>query len=81
MSEESNSHKPNIKWGVGIVILVLIILFIISRSFLSDKSSKSGAGQDVSVITKIPVKVELVKKAPYQKSISAQGTLLYSQIV
>ena len=79
MSEESNSHKPKIKWGVGIVILVLIILFIISRSFLSDKSSKSGAGQDVSVITKIPVKVELVKKAPYQKSISAQGTLLYSQ--
>jgi RND family efflux transporter MFP subunit len=83
MSEESNNSsktsKPKIKWGLGIVVLILIILFIISRAFLSNKSSKSESAQDVSTITKIPVKVELVKKAPHQKSISAQGTLLYSQ--
>jgi RND family efflux transporter MFP subunit len=74
----ADPKKTKIRWGVGIVIVIIIIIFIISRIFSTHKLNNSDVA-DASAIAQIPVRVEVVKTSPYQKTISAQGTLLYSQ--
>ena len=58
--------KQKIRWGVGIVIVLIIIIFIISRVFFTHKLNNSDA-TDVSAIAQIPIRVEVVKTSPFQK--------------